>query len=329
MQQHDILLTPNVLQPNIERGITLNTLKKPNIKLAVASVLCVYTIWGIQPLYWQYFADIPLPHILAHRIVWSAVFLLPIVLLNKQLPNLESAFKSAKQLKLSLLCSIAIGANWLVNIYAASTKQVVEASLGHYVTPIIIILLGVYILKEPIDLYKIIAILFATAGVVLITIYIGQLPMIALLLIVSFTLYTFLKKISVMDSLVGITLETLLLAPIALAYLIIKMNTGLPFFGTESTKSVLLLMSTGIFTSIPLLLFSYGVRGMNLSSFGFIQYYAPTVSLIIGIFIFNEHFSTMHLTSFGFIWIGILIVLIGPIIKGNKSSEDHKYIKGA
>ncbi len=145
-------------------------------------------------MYWQYFSDIPLPHILAHRILWSAVFLLPIILLKSQLADLKSAFKSAKQLRLSLLCSVAIGANWLVNIYAASTKQVVEASLGHYVTPIIIILLGVYILKEPIDLYKIIAILFATAGVVLITVYIGQLPMIALLLIVSFTLYTFLKR---------------------------------------------------------------------------------------------------------------------------------------
>lgn len=290
---------------------------KPNLKLSVASVLCVYTIWGIQPLYWQYFSAIPLPHILAHRILWSAVFLIPFIILTNRWKELIAVFQSKSQMRSTAICAFAIGTNWLVNIYAAATRQVVEASLGHYITPILTILIGLYVLKEKIEFYKITATSLAFIGVLLLTLYVGKLPVIALLLILSFTAYTFFKKISPTDALVGITAETLILLPFTLVYLLIRQAEGVPVFADHSIETIGLLISTGIFTSVPLLLFSYGVRGMQLSSLGFIQYYAPTISLGIGIFIFKETFSLMHFISFSFIWLAILIVVFTPLLKRN------------
>ena len=122
--------------------------------MSLVCVLLVYTIWGIQPLYWQLFGDIPLPHILAHRIVWSVLFLMPVVVLTKRWGTLIVVFRSLRLVLITSLCAITIGANWLLNIYAAATKQVVEASLGHYITPIVIIILGVLVLKERVQPYK-------------------------------------------------------------------------------------------------------------------------------------------------------------------------------
>ena len=293
----------------------MNDFTKPDLKLAFASVFCVYTIWGTQPLYWQYFNSVPLPHILAHRILWSSILLTPFVIYTNRWRALISIYKSKIQIRSTIICAFAIGSNWLVNIYAASSKQMVEASLGHYITPILTILIGLYILKEKIEFYKMMATIFAFIGVVLLTIYVGKLPLIALFLILSFSTYTFFKKISPTDALVGITAETLILLPFTLVYLFMQQIEGIPIFIDNSIKTIILLISTGIFTTVPLLLFSYGVRGMQLSNLGFIQYYAPTISLGIGVFIFRETFSIIHLISFSFIWFAILIVLLTPIIK--------------
>lgn len=287
---------------------------------ALFSILCVYTIWGIQPLYWQFFKAIPLSHILAHRIIWSAVFLVPAIFVTKRHHLLLEVFRSFKQIQMTALCALSIGFNWLVNIYAAATKQVVEASLGHYITPILIILLGVLVFHETLELYKLIAVFIAFSGVVILTIHVGKLPLIALLLILTFVTYTFLKKVTPMDPIVGITAETLLLLPLAIGYLVFKQMAGLPFFITATGENTMLLISTGVFTSVPLLLFSVGVRGLDLSNVGFIQYYAPSLSLVIGIFVFKETFTTIHFLSFGLLWLAILIVLIAPFLQ--KSSTE-------
>jgi len=288
-------------------------------KPALLSILCVYSIWGIQPLYWQFFKEIPLSHVLAHRILWSALFLLPITIFTNRWNQLLEVFKSVKHVALTVLCALAIGSNWMINIYAASTKQVIEASLGHYITPIVVIFLGVYIFKESIQLHKLIAAVIASSGVLLLTVSIGKLPMIALLLIITFTLYTFLKKITPIDPIVGITVETLLLLPFMVLFLYHKTQAGQPLFVTNTSKHIGLLISTGVFTSLPLLLFSYGVRKIDLSNLGFIQYYAPSISLVIGIFVFKEKFTVIHLISFGLIWLAILVVMVTPFIKKFKN----------
>jgi len=289
--------------------------------MAVAFILIVYTVWGVQPLYWQLFGPIPLSHILAHRIIWSALLLLPITVMTKRRRQLKRVSISFSQFAIIALCAVAIGGNWLLNISAAATKQVVEASLGHYITPIVVVLLGVFVLKEPFRLYKTTALALVAVGTGILTVHIGKLPIIALMLVVTFVTYAFLKKTTPLGPLVGITAETVILLPFAVLFLVYQRSTGIPWFFTTDPKDILLLVSTGVFTSVPLLLFATGVRWIEFSNLGFIQYYAPSLSLLIGIFIFRERFTPTYLLSFGFIWIAILIVVFTPVFLHGKAGR--------
>ncbi len=284
-------------------------------KLPLMSVLLVYTIWGVQPLYWRLFHQVPLTHILAHRIIWSVALLIPAVLLTHRRRQLAAMFTSLRKIGLTALCAIMIAANWMLNIYAVSTRQVVEASMGQYITPILVIFLGVFILKEKTQLHKIIATLIAATGVGILTMHVGKVPVIALLLILSFTTYTFLKKVIKVDPIVGIAAEMLVLSPFMVVFLAFKQVSGTPLFITGNPETVWLLLSTGLFTSIPLLLFAYAVPQLRLSNLGFIQYYAPSINLLIAIFIFGETFTSVHFASFGLIWAAIAIVLFNPLGK--------------
>ncbi|MDW7672813.1 MAG: EamA family transporter RarD [Bacillota bacterium] len=282
-------------------------------KLPLMSVLLVYTIWGIQPLYWQLFHQVPLTHILAHRIIWSVCLLFPVILLTHRWVQLTLLFRSLRRIGLTALCAVMIASNWMLYIYAVSTKQVVEASMGQYITPILVIFLGVFILWEKTQLHEVIATLIAAAGVGILTVHVGRVPAIALLLILTFTSYTFLKKTIRVDPLVGITAEMLVLLPFMVGFLVFKQMGGTPLFMSGSRETISLLLSTGLFTSIPLLLFAYGVPRLQLSNLGFIQYYAPTINLLIAIFIFDETFTHTHLVSFGLIWTAIAIVVLKPL----------------
>lgn len=282
-------------------------------KIAVLFILIVYTVWGIQPLYWQFFGPIPLSHILAHRIIWSAALLLPVVIVTRRLDQLRHIPGALGQIAILTLCALAIGGNWLLNIHAATTKQVVEASLGHYITPIVVVLLGVFVLKEPLRPYKMIALGLAALGAAILTAHIGRLPMIAILLVLSFTTYTFLKKTSPLGPLAGVAAETLILTPPAVLFLGYQYSKGIPIFSTGSPKDIALLISTGAFTSIPLLLFATGVRWIDFSNLGFLQYYAPSLSLLIGVFIFRETFTPVYFLSFSCIWTALAMVVFTPI----------------
>jgi len=291
-----------------------------NSKKAIIYILITYTVWGIQPLYWRLFTEIPLSYILAHRIIWAGFFMLLIVLLMGKKELLLNTIKDKKHLKLLIISSIAIAINWLTNIYAAYTKQIVEASLGHYITPLIVILIGVFIFKEKIEMHKIISFILIMIGVFLLSIKVGKLPTIAISLIISFSIYTFIKKINPIDALIEVTLESLILSPFLIIYLFYNLFVnGYNIFYTDNITNILLLISTGIFTFLPLLLYSYGVKNINFTNLGFIQYWAPSVSLCIGIFIFKETFSTIHLISFSFIWVATLIVMIYPLFLKKKN----------
>lgn len=286
-----------------------NTSADTRQKFAVLFILLVYTVWGTQPLYWRLFGTIPLSHILAHRIIWSALLLLPIVVIRGRGSELKQISGSLRRITILVLCAVAIGGNWLLNIYAAATKQVVEASLGHYITPIAIILLGVFVLRERFRLYKMVGLILAATGAGILTVHIGRLPMIALLLVVTFTTYTFLKKTTPLGPLVGVTAETLFLLPFAVLFLAYRYRMGVPVFFSDAPRDIVLLVSTGAFTAIPLLLFSTGVRWIDFSNLGFLQYYAPSLSLLIGVFVFRERFTPVYFLSFSFIWTAIVIVV--------------------
>lgn len=270
-----------------------------------------YFIWGILPLYWKFVQGIAAEEILAHRIVWSFVFMLCLLAWNKQLPQFGAALKrmvrQPKSFIMLVIAAFLISVNWFIYIWAVNTGHIIEASLGYYINPLVSILLGLLVFKERLNFWQIISVLLASVGVIVLTIQYGSFPWIAITLAVSFGVYGLAKKITNFEASIGLTLETLVIAPFACIYFIYTGLDGHISFGIGSVTQTLLLIGSGIVTAIPLLYFAKGAKLIPLSMIGFLQYIAPTISLSLGVFLFHEHFTKAHLTAFFFIWCALFI----------------------
>ncbi|MGG2014754.1 EamA family transporter RarD [Bacillus sp. S10(2024)] len=273
-----------------------------------------YMMWGILPLYWKLIDDVPADEILAHRIVWAFVFMLFVLLISKRFGQFTNEFiqlfKRPKLFMSLTIASILISVNWFVYIWAVNHNHVIEASLGYYINPLVSILLGTLVLKEKLNFWQYIAVGLAAFGVAILTVRYGSIPWIAISLACTFGLYGLSKKLLDYDSMIGLTMETMLVTPIALVYLGILGAEGMRSFGAVSLTSTLLLVGAGIVTALPLLYFAKGTKLIPLSMVGFLQYIAPTISLVLGVFVFHEHFTTAHMTAFFFIWIALFIFSI-------------------
>jgi len=269
--------------------------------------ILAYTAWGVLPLYWKLLDRIPALEILAHRVFWSFLFLSLIILVSKQLPSLIMACKKKRTMFYVFLSAIIISLNWFTFIWAVTSGRVVEASMGYYINPLIVVLLGTVVLKEQLNTRQKTAILFASVGVIIMTVQYGGIPWVALTLALSFACYGLIKKTVDISSLNGLTLETAMTAPIALGYILyIKLN-GTGSLEVIPLPTMLTLFASGIATATPLLLFAQAAKSIKFSTMGFMQYIAPSLSLAIGVFLFHEPFTKAHLLSFSFIWIALII----------------------
>ena len=206
-----------------------------------------------------------------------------------------------------IAASLLISLNWFTYIWAVTNERILETSLGYYINPLITVLLGIAVLKERLPFWQLIAFLLAALGVLYMTFQFGSLPWISLALALTFGLYGLVKKSTCLSALSSITLETLLVIPVALGYLIrLYANEG-GALQILNIKITLLLLGSGAVTALPLLLFSAGVKLMPLSAAGFFQYLSPTISLFIGIFMFNETFTAVHAITFACIWLALLL----------------------
>ncbi len=264
-----------------------------------------YTIWGILPLFWKALKQINAGEILASRIVWSFVFLLLILLILGGLRDLIAVFKNGKTLIGVFLGGLLITINWFVYIWAVNSNHVIETSLGYYINPLFTVVLGVIVLKERIDRWQIVALLLASLGVIIITLQYGKVPWVALLLAMSFGLYGLVKKLSNLTSIVGLTMETMMITPIALGYLVYKQVEGTSSLMALPLNVSIIVVLSGVVTAIPLLLFAQGAKCVPLSTIGFIQYLAPSIALLLGIFLFKEDFTRVEFISFGLIWLAL------------------------
>lgn len=276
-----------------------------------------YIIWGLFPIFWKAVTGIPATNVLAHRIVWSFVFLLVWVLLT----NRQTFISYIKQPKLLFrlgLAGFVVSANWGIYIYAVATDHIVEAGLGYYINPLVNVFLGYIFLKERLAIMQKIAVVLALIGVVYFTISYGQFPWISLVLATTFGLYGLLKKKANLESMPALTVETMMVFPLALAFLIYTANTdmAIPFFPSSATTSLLLIIS-GLVTAIPLYWFGKSAQVIPLSTMGFIQYLCPTLQLLLGIFVYGETFGIEYLICFAFVWAGLICYTIS-ILKGKK-----------
>jgi chloramphenicol-sensitive protein RarD len=273
-------------------------------KSGLVYALLSYSAWGVFPLYWKLLKHVPAQQILAHRIVWSLLFLFLILALRRDRVFIKY-LTSPRILGILLLTSALIGGNWFVYIYAINSNHIVDASLGYYMNPMVNILLGMVFMKERLSRIQFIAVSFALAGVAYLTFHYGKLPVISLVLAGSFGVYGLLRKKANLQSMPGLMVETLVLAPVALWYLWFLETNGAGVFGHYSRFSDILLIVGGPVTALPLFWFGIAATRIPLSTLGFIQYLAPTIQLLIGVFVFSEPFDTAYLISFGLVWTGL------------------------
>lgn len=269
--------------------------------------IVAYLVWGLLPLYWKEFQTMSAMEILAHRIVWSFVFVAGILLISRKWNQLRAAVNERKKMLAVFICSLLISSNWLIFIWAVNAGHVIETSLGYYINPLINVLFGVLVLKERLHKGQWVSIGLAAIGVSMITIQYGQVPWIALSLALTFSMYGLAKKMVSMDSMIGLIWETVFVAPIALIYLLfIQVNQTSTIMNLSGFQLVLLLLA-GAATAMPLYWFAQATKLLPFSTVGFIQYLAPSTSLLLAIFVFKEKFTTTHFISFAFIWAALVV----------------------
>ncbi|MGD9280456.1 MAG: EamA family transporter RarD [Desulfobacterales bacterium] len=266
-----------------------------------------FLIWGISPIYWKMMRVVPAFEIILHRIVWSFILLLPLMIILRRWQEFVDALKNYRTLLILLFTAMIVGGNWLLYIWAVNNDYLLQASLGYYINPLVNVVLGMVFLKERLRLLQIVAVMLATAGVIYLTVYFGAFPWIALTLAVTFGFYGLIRKVAPVGSLVGLTVETLLLSIPALVYIVYLDIQGQGSIFRVSLKLDLLLVGCAPVTAIPLLLFTLGARRLYLSTMGLLQYIAPSCMFILAVFLFREPFAMAQVVTFILIWTALAI----------------------
>ncbi len=276
------------------------------MRRGVLLAIGAYVLWGLFPIYWKQLEQVPSVEIIAHRIVWSLVFILIIVLSSRRLKELRLAVRSKKVLSAYTLGAILLAINWTTFVWAVNAGFVVDASLGYFINPLVSVLLGVIFFRERLRIWQWVAIGLAATGVLYLTIRYGSLPWIGLVLAFSFGTYGLIKKGASLEAVEGQALEMLILFLPAMIYLFSLEKQGLGTFGHNFSLSILLALG-GAVTATPLLMFAAAARRIPLSMIGMLQYFAPSLQFSIGVWLYDEPFSTVRLTGFCLIWAGLAI----------------------
>jgi chloramphenicol-sensitive protein RarD len=287
----------------------------PKMSAGIVSAVGCYTIWGFLPIYWKLLDHVPALEILAHRVIWSLVFLAGLLAVTGRLgpARREAAAIMAERKKAAgvLAATVLITVNWFIYIWAVNDSRILETSLGYYINPLVSVLLGIAVLKERLTLRQKAAVALAALGVLNQAVHVGGLPWVALSLAVSFGLYGLGKKMLGIGAVTGIALETLLLTPAALAYLAWLQGQGQGAFTPAEPATAWLLFGTGAATAVPFLLFADAANRIPLSVLGFVQYLSPTIAMFVGIFMYHEPFSVAQFVSFALIWAALAVFSLG------------------
>lgn len=278
-------------------------------KKGLSTTLLCCLIWGLLPLYWALLDQVSSFSVLSHRIIWSGfwMFFLVIATGRQQLRmDIHHLRTHLTQLGLLLLAAVLISVNWFTYIWAVTNQHVLDTSLGYYINPLLNVLLGILIYKETLLWPQKLSIAIAVLGVSIMTFQMGTLPIVSIILAVSFSLYGAVKKRLTIHPFSSIAFEAWLVTPVALWYLAAVDTTSWAFI-ENLTPTGLLLIGAGLTTSIPLILFSYGARLLPLNILGFLQYLSPTMGFFLAIFYFGESFGTAQLIAFGCIWVALVL----------------------
>ena len=286
-----------------------------------------YTLWGLFPVYWRLLEKDPAIEILAHRMLWSLLFVVAILTLQKEWRWLGEDLRNRKTVLIYTLAAILLAFNWYTYIWAVNEGFVVEASLGYFINPLVNFLLGVIFLGEKLRGGQVAAVVLAGLGVVYLTVSYGSLPWISLVLAFTFGLYGLIKKTATLESMHGFSLETMVLFLPALVYLLYRESAGVGAFAHQGWVITLLLILAGPVTSIPLILFGYAARSIPLSMLGFIQYITPTLQFLLGVFVYAEPFPIARLVGFSIIWLALLIYSLESVFFNRKLKSSPSLVE--
>jgi chloramphenicol-sensitive protein RarD len=283
-------------------------------KSGALAATCCYFLWGLVPIYWKQLAGINAVELIAHRHVWSLVFVLVIATRHGNGAAIRNALATPRSIAVNFLSATLLTANWLIYVWGVNTGHVIECSLGYFLVPLVNVGAGRFVLHEHLRRAQWIAIAFAALGVCWMIFQLGRAPWIALSIAATWGAYGLMRKKSPLGSVAGLTVETLLLAPFAIAFLIWQNHTGEGALGRVGPGLHVLIFSSGVITAIPLLLFAYGARRLRLSTLGLLQYVAPTVQFTLGLLLYHEPFSRERLESFGLIWLGLALYTVDNLV---------------
>lgn len=288
-----------------------------NYKQGIFFGLAAYVLWGILPVYWKALELVSPFEILSSRFMWSCVFVLLLIIFQKKWPlftkEVKHVFSNVKTGAAMIAAGITISFNWGTFIWAVNNGHIVETSMGYYINPLVSILFAVVFLRERLDKMQLAAITCAFIGVASMVYSFGKIPWVSLTLAFTFALYGLLKKILPVSALTSIMLETLLITPLALVYEYSLWQQGVSFYASGNLQVIMMLTGAGVVTAIPLLFFTAGARLLPLKIIGFLQYISPTLTLLIGVFVYNEAFTASHLLAFGWIWTALLLFIVSQL----------------
>jgi chloramphenicol-sensitive protein RarD len=276
----------------------------------LAAAAAAFGLWGLFPLYFHPLSAVPALQIIAHRIIWSAVFLVAWMALRGQLSLLFTTFGRPVLLAQLALTALLISGNWLVWVWSVTHNHIVESSLGYYITPLVNVLLGVIVLRERLNRAQWLAIALAALAVLYLALLAGRPPWIAGALALCFSLYGLVRKVISVDALPGLTTETLLLMPLAIGYLGWFEWAGTGTLTTAGPAITALLIGSGLITAIPLFLFAYGARALPYSTVGVLQYITPSLQLLCGVALYHESFGPARAAGFALLWVALLIYAV-------------------
>lgn len=288
-----------------------------NYKQGIFFGFAAYVLWGILPVYWKALELVSPFEILSSRFMWSCVFVFLLIIFQKKWPlftkEVKHVFSNVKTGTAMAAAGITISFNWGTFIWAVNNGHIVETSMGYYINPLVSILFAVVFLHERLDKMQLAAITCAFIGVASMVYSFGKIPWVSLTLAFTFALYGLLKKILPVSALTSIMLETLLITPLALVYEYSLWQQGVSFYASGNRQVIMMLTGAGVVTAIPLLLFTAGARLLPLRIIGFLQYISPTLTLLIGVFVYNEAFTASHLLAFGWIWAALLLFIVSQL----------------
>jgi len=290
-------------------------------RLGVVYALLAFGAWGFNPIYFKAVGGVPALEVLAHRVLWSVPLLALLVTLAGTWPRLRAALAEPRTLLSLAASTLILSGNWFVYIYAINTERIVEASLGYYMNPLLIVLLGMIFLRERLSRLQALAVLLAAAGVLNLIVQLGTVPWIALFLAGSFGVYGLIRKVVTLGSIEGLLAETTLMLPPALAWIVFIGLRGEGSFLTGGWGLDILIILAGPVTALPLIWFASGARRLNYATVGIFQYIAPSIQFALGVFAYDEPFGLAHLITFACIWTALIIYTTDTLRRAARSGR--------